>query len=113
MLSANTRSSKSAGARPERSTTAATTGLASSIAGTLANVPLRAVPIGVRAAATIAARDVVVGMCLPRSSGVTGCLPDERGQSIPLNRYRYDRWTTTGAAGEGYQVCGRRARDDR
>jgi hypothetical protein len=30
----------------------------------LANVPLRAVPIGVRAAATMAARDVVVPMCL-------------------------------------------------
>jgi hypothetical protein len=28
----------------------------------LASVPLRAVPIGVRAAATIAARDVVVAM---------------------------------------------------
>jgi acyl dehydratase len=55
----------------------------------LASVPLRAVPIGVRAAATIAAREVVVAMCLPKSSKSTGCLPDERGQSIPLNRYRY------------------------
>src|ERR1700761_8155229 len=113
MLSASTKSSNSAASSPDRSTTAATTGLASSIAGMLASVPLRAVPIGVRAAATIAARDVVVAMCLPRSSEVTGCLPEERAQSIPLNRYRYDRWTTTGAAGEGDQVGGRRARDDR
>src|SRR6202012_5663309 len=91
MLSASTRSSNSAASRPDRSTTAATTGLASSTAGTLASVPLRAVPIGVRAAATIAARNVVVAMCLPRASGVVGWLPDERAQSIPLNRYRYVR----------------------
>lgn len=45
--------------------TAETTGLASSTAGTLASVPLRAVPMGVRAAATIAARDVVDVMYLP------------------------------------------------
>src|ERR1700719_4143044 len=89
MLSASTKSSNSVASRPDRSTTAATTGLASSIAGILASVPLRAVPIGVRAAATIAARDVVVAMFLPRSSKLTGCLPDEQGQSIPLNRYRY------------------------
>src|SRR3984957_7375480 len=89
MLSASTRSPTSAASRPDRSPPAATTGLASSTAGILASVPLRAVPIGVRAAATIAARDVVVAMFLPRSSRLTGSLPDERGQSIPLNRYRY------------------------
>ena len=49
--------------------TADTTGLASSTAGTLASVPLRAVPIAVRAAATMAARDVVVAMCLPSFVG--------------------------------------------
>src|SRR6202000_2186262 len=86
---ASTRPPNPAAPRPDRSTTAATTGLASSIAGTLASVPLRAVPIGVRAAATIAARDGVVALCLPRSSELTGCLPDELRQSIPLNRYLY------------------------
>src|SRR3984893_661813 len=89
MLSASTKSSNCVASRPDRSTTAATTGLASSIAGILASVPLRAVPIGVRAAATIAARDVVVALCLPGASGVVGSLPAERGQSVPLNRYRY------------------------
>ena len=53
------------GVRPERSTAAATMGLATSIGSILASEALRAVPIALRAAAMIAAL-LLAAMCSPR-----------------------------------------------